>query len=337
MMYTNLLFFFAALGVFNVMVIGLVLIIRRNQEMFNLLFGLLLLSLAARVGVSCFYFFEQQMHPDIIQFGMTANVLSGMLLYVLMGTKKKKLQKGDKLQLLGVPLLVLGFGLIYPFSAHFLVWDWRIRFVFHGILTAYLIAAGLRIKNRNPIKSPYRQHTKELVYIAFVLQCLAFVASLFVNYILGPVLFSLIFYVTTIYYFLSVKKDKMETAIRYANKKIGSEQATALLTKMDRLIYESRLYKNKNLKVEDLAKRMQLGRHQLSQLLNDNLGTSFSDYINRYRIEESKELLLKRKNLSIEGIGYESGFNSKSTFFTTFKKYTGLTPKHYKEQNLVRN
>lgn len=339
MTYTNLLFFFATLGVFNVIVIAAILITRRkNREVFQMVLGLLLLSLATRVSVSCFYFFERIIHPTIIQIGMTANVLSGVLLYVLMGTGKRKLREIDKQQLFLVPVLLLAFGLIYPFSQHFQVWDWRIRFVFHGILTAYLIAAGLRLRNQDRQRtSAYRPRTKKLIYIVFVLQCLSFATSLFVNYILGPVLFSLIFYAASIYYFFGIEQNRREVADRYANKKIAAKEATALLAKMDLLIYESHLYTNKNLKVADLAQQMQLGRHQLSQLLNDNLGIGFSDYINRFRIEKSKDLLLTKRNLSIEGIGYESGFNSKSTFFTTFKKYTGLTPKHYIEKNSVQD
>lgn len=58
------------------------------------------------------------------------------------------------------------------------------------------------------------------------------------------------------------------------------------------------LYKNPNLKLSDVASRMNISAHQLSQLLNDNLGKSFSTYINEYRIddacEKSKAVLISR-------------------------------------------
>jgi AraC-like DNA-binding protein len=61
------------------------------------------------------------------------------------------------------------------------------------------------------------------------------------------------------------------------------------------------------------------------------LGKSFTNLINEYRIEKAKELLETENNFTVEGIGYESGFNSKSTFFTTFKKITGKTPTEYQK------
>jgi len=91
------------------------------------------------------------------------------------------------------------------------------------------------------------------------------------------------------------------------------------------------LYKNPNLKLSDLALKMNISAHQLSQLLNDNLGKSFSTYINEYRINEACEKIENGSYLKIEEIGYEVGFNSKSTFFSTFKKIMSTTPLLYKQ------
>ena len=60
----------------------------------------------------------------------------------------------------------------------------------------------------------------------------------------------------------------------------------------------------------------------------------FYDYINQFRVEEVKERLRNPefKHYSIESIGLDSGFNSKSSFFSIFKKHTSLTPYNYKKQ-----
>ncbi|MEF9479731.1 helix-turn-helix transcriptional regulator [Chryseobacterium sp. 1B4] len=95
------------------------------------------------------------------------------------------------------------------------------------------------------------------------------------------------------------------------------------------------LYKNPNLKLSDVAFRMNISAHQLSQLLNDNLGKSFSTYINEYRINEACEKIENGSYLKIEEIGYEVGFNSKSTFFSTFKKIKNTTPLLYKQSQTL--
>jgi AraC-like DNA-binding protein len=65
------------------------------------------------------------------------------------------------------------------------------------------------------------------------------------------------------------------------------------------------------------------------------LNKTFYDLVNGYRVEEAKRLLLdpKSKNNKILAIAFDSGFNSKTTFNTVFKKFTGFTPSDFKEQH----
>ncbi|MGY0035412.1 helix-turn-helix domain-containing protein [Pedobacter sp. NJ-S-72] len=95
---------------------------------------------------------------------------------------------------------------------------------------------------------------------------------------------------------------------------------------------EQRLYKNADLKLNDLAKIINISGHQLSQLLNDNMGKNFAGYVNEFRINEACCLIADNKSIKLEEIGYEVGFNSKSTFYEAFKKHKGTTPTLYREQ-----
>jgi AraC-like DNA-binding protein len=71
----------------------------------------------------------------------------------------------------------------------------------------------------------------------------------------------------------------------------------------------------------------------VSQIINESFRQNFREYVNRYRIEESKRLLVQpRQILNITGIAYDSGFNSKSAFNRAFKKQTGMTPREYRRQ-----
>jgi AraC-like DNA-binding protein len=94
-----------------------------------------------------------------------------------------------------------------------------------------------------------------------------------------------------------------------------------------------KLFLNPHLKLSDLATEVNISAHQLSQILNENVGKNFSEFINEYRINEACLLLFTHENLSIDGIGYEVGFNSKSTFFAAFKKQKGVTPAIFQQKN----
>lgn len=148
----------------------------------------------------------------------------------------------------------------------------------------------------------------------------------------GSLVFSFVLYANFLVLFN--KKHQSTTTKeenRYINKKIPDLQADNFVSKLEKLMDAEELYKNPNLKLIDLALKMNMSAHQLSQLLNDNLGKSFSTYINEYRINEACNNIENGSYLKIEEIGYEVGFNSKSTFFSTFKKIKNTTPLLYKQ------
>lgn len=97
---------------------------------------------------------------------------------------------------------------------------------------------------------------------------------------------------------------------------------------------EKELFLNSNFSLEEAAKELKVTKHILSQYVNEILGKSFSSLVKEYRIEKAKQLLQTEKNYTIESLGYDIGFNSKSTFFTAFKKITGLTPAEYQKLHL---
>jgi AraC-like DNA-binding protein len=88
--------------------------------------------------------------------------------------------------------------------------------------------------------------------------------------------------------------------------------------------------------LESLATEMEMSTSKLSSLLNQESGHNFSDYINNLRVEKAKEYLISADyaTYTIVAIGLECGFNSKSTFYSAFKKFTNTTPSNYKAQNL---
>ena len=80
-----------------------------------------------------------------------------------------------------------------------------------------------------------------------------------------------------------------------------------------------------------LAEQVDIHPTPLSWLLNESIGENFNEYINKKRIEYFKQLVLDPDNshISLIGLAYESGFNSKTVFNTSFKKEVGMTPKEF--------
>lgn len=105
------------------------------------------------------------------------------------------------------------------------------------------------------------------------------------------------------------------------------------------LIIKDYIKKNKrfldpSFSLERLSSEMGISTSKLSHLINQESGYNFPDYINLLRVEKAKKYLTKAdySTYTIVAIGLECGFNSKSTFYTAFKKFTNVTPSEFKEQ-----
>jgi AraC-like DNA-binding protein len=86
------------------------------------------------------------------------------------------------------------------------------------------------------------------------------------------------------------------------------------------------------LTLQKLASQVGIPEKQVSFLINHQMDSHFFDYINNFRIEEAKDLLKNKKELTVLEILYQVGFNSKSSFYTAFKKETHQTPTTYRNQ-----
>lgn len=125
------------------------------------------------------------------------------------------------------------------------------------------------------------------------------------------------------------KKDK------YERSGLTPERAAQFLTRLNEYTQNERPYLDASLTVDKLANQSRIPRHYLTQIFSEQLNQNFYLYINTYRINRVKELLSDpvNKEMTLLDIAYESGFNSKSTFNSIFKKMTNMTPSQYKKTN----
>ena len=115
---------------------------------------------------------------------------------------------------------------------------------------------------------------------------------------------------------------------------LDNKKLSTLFKSIDTIINDEKLHLKTDLTIYELGVRLNMNSKYISQAINNQEDLNFNKYINQKRIEHSKDLLLNDNynNYSIEGIALESGFRSKSTFNSTFKSITGLTPSEFKKE-----
>lgn len=121
--------------------------------------------------------------------------------------------------------------------------------------------------------------------------------------------------------------------IKYATSSLKNVEKEKLIQRLTQSMETSKPYLNENLTLKELANKLETTSNNLSQIMNENFNKNFYEFINEYRINEVKSLLAdpKYSHYSMLGIAFECGFNSKSTFNSVFKQFTGKTPSEFKK------
>ncbi len=115
-----------------------------------------------------------------------------------------------------------------------------------------------------------------------------------------------------------------------SSNNLSEETKLEIMDAMEKYVFLHQLYRDPNLKLEQLSKKIHIPVKKLSFVINNVYGCNFSTFINKYRILEAKRLISQIKESgSLEEIYLKIGFNSKSTFYRVFKEITGLPPVEY--------
>ena len=233
-------------------------------------------------------------------------------------------------------------GILYPFETNIHLWRPYFIDAIYYVWLAYTILTGYELVPTFKKILYDRSKVKSLdvwlisIFLGNFVVWTSYNFYYFTSYITGALTFSFLFYLMILFLFFSRRKSKIifDDTEKYADKRFSFSEAATLIKSLKYVMEEERLYENPNLKSSDVAIKIQLTTHQFSQLLNDNMGKNFASFVNEYRIEGAKKKLLSDTNLTLEAIAYECGFNSKSTFYTAFKKIVGETPSQFKNSNL---
>ncbi|OEK07837.1 hypothetical protein A8C32_15250 [Flavivirga aquatica] len=222
------------------------------------------------------------------------------------------------------------------------------------IIYAYFIGKLFLVKEKNNTssnnitlwkKTIYRIHISYvisyLIYGLFAYGALGFISSLVYHIQIG-IMSIMVIYIAYLAY-VQPQMLKSET-IPFKNKlflekykKSGLTEALSkeLKENLITLLVEEKIYKENNINLEILSKKLNTTRHNTSQIINEHFNMNFFELINKFRIKEAAHLLKEDVcgNLNIIDVAYEVGYNNKVTFNKAFKKEISLTPSEYIESH----
>ncbi|HDT11429.1 MAG TPA: helix-turn-helix domain-containing protein, partial [bacterium] len=131
-----------------------------------------------------------------------------------------------------------------------------------------------------------------------------------------------------------LKQVSEELSSKYASSSLGDEDLNYYKKIIEKYMVEEKPYLDDELTIRKLAKLLEIQPHHLSQVINSAFKMNFYTFVNSYRVKEVIKLMKdpERKHHTILAIAYDSGFKSKSSFNTIFKKTTGKTPSEYRDE-----
>ena len=142
---------------------------------------------------------------------------------------------------------------------------------------------------------------------------------------------ALLFVIGYVGYRQQFSMQDIEADEQQADAVVADQPAISELRKRIELLMEQeQLYRQPNFKIVDLVQRLNTNRNYIYLAINREMGLSFSEYINRMRINYATLLMSQHPDMSLSEIAEQSGFTSSTSFYRNFKQFRGVGPKEYK-------
>jgi AraC-like DNA-binding protein len=129
-----------------------------------------------------------------------------------------------------------------------------------------------------------------------------------------------------------------DSIVKYKKSTLSPERAKEFLQKLDEYMEKEKPFLRSDITLPEMANELSLPVHHLSQIINEKFKQNFFEFINRYRVEAAKVMLVdpKSQNLNIASLGFDAGFNSISAFNSAFKRHARTTPSAFRRENLPK-
>lgn len=342
-------------------VIGLVLLRSRFPQPGNKLLGWLMIAFAASMGTFVLnntIAATSAWYPGTIVTWAVASLFGPLLLkYVRLNTGFSGKLPFNNLHY--IPLVIFSTEILFFYMIGrkaLLIPSYLLPFISNSILLVYVGIAWWQMKayNKKVIQFNEKQ-TKNLISTNRLLLYFACFGLSLCTYVLSAIVKSMqgiyialgikLLFAAAIYYisyfrmragYQSAPFTSQPVAEKYKTTTLSIETADYILKRLTSVMENEKLYGLPNLKLKDVSDKLGTSTNHLSRVINERLGMSFPDYINKLRIETAKQLLLSDEDPTMESIAYRTGFNNKTSFNKAFKKFTECTPSQYKAGRHVK-
>lgn len=306
----------------------------KKNKLSNHLLALLLVALAVRISKSVVIILfpnSSDIFPAIGLIGMAA---IGPFLYLyLQSIHLDSFSFGKRKWLHFSPSLLLAAALPLPIVDEMVIYRFY-QFVVAQIFVYLVLSLQLHRhysgkSGPNSIKSKWGYILiggSSLIWIAFFAQL---IADTFLLYLIATTTAAFVLYGVSFW----VMKNKLVFKENNRLDKLNGN-TDALYQKIKQAFENEKLYRDPDLTIDKLAEAIKSQSYLVSLVINEKFKKSFPELLNSYRIKEAEKLLQSDKfqHLSVESIAYESGFNSISSFYASFKKFCNTTPAEYRKQ-----
>ncbi len=197
-----------------------------------------------------------------------------------------------------------------------------------------------RLKSGNPIQNIIKFFFVLLILILFV-EIISVFYILTINFFLMRISNIIISFVILNLYLLSQRYPYLlqhgtipVKKAPYSKSHLKRIDIKNLAENLKLLMEEDKFYCDEDITLGRLSDALEITPHQLSEFLNEHYKKNFNNFINSYRVEEAKKLLVEEPSRNTLSIAYASGFNSYSAFHSSFKKETGMSPADFRRKML---
>lgn len=331
------MFILACLGIFQALLLCLYLITLKNRNKKTTIFlVLILLGLTIRIGKSVInYYIPLEAWQRNIGISGILIVGPSLWFYLTSLIEKSKLFI-YKNYLHFLPWLIfVSFLYVIPSNGKFeTYWNYGVV-VFH--LSIYLTISWIYLfRSRVKIsKGIFKWCQNILIGVTIIwLYYLGNFVNFNIHYITGPIFYTFIIYAFS-YLFLNRNNFNLD---KYSNSNIDDHTSKSLFKKIKILFADEQIFLNPSISLKTVANKLGVTTRVVSQVINENEEQNFQEFVNQYRIENAKSILLDSKyiNEKIATVAYDSGFGTVTSFNVIFKKKTGMTPSSYREQHLSK-
>jgi len=274
-------------------------------------------TLKNKTPFQLFYFYHLILGAVILIFSLTTSIIIFKIRYFIY-------------------LSLFSFG-IYLFSAIYLLANKKI----------------ISQKNGVPINKLHKKYLQTLtilllitfIYFSFIIESFLLTPNLQFRIPVIATVIACIFLIIRRFvlsilklYVFYKEKTEAQKIEKYRDSVLSKKESEELAIKLELLMIEKKPYLEEEINLKSLSLQLKTHSKNLSQVINENFNRNFFDYINSYRVNDAKAMLVNPiyKEYKIYEIMYEVGFNSRSSFNTAFKKLTNLTAGQYREQHFKR-